>query len=85
MLDGGTPVGEEREADENGVEDADVADEEGIVIAPHGIQQQQRTAIVYKACMLRNVNICIKKVQCHSRDEEHQKSMGENGVVTGEG
>ena len=62
-------MGEEREADEDGVEDADVADEEGMVTALHGIQWLLRTAMLYKACMLLNVNICIKKAQCHFWDE----------------
>ena len=59
------PVEEERKSDE----DAAVADEEGMVAARLGIQQQQRTATVYKACMLRNANICIKKVQYGLCDE----------------
>ena len=54
--DGRIPVEEEREDDKDRAEDAAVVNDEGIVAALPGIQQQQRMAMVHKACMLPNVN-----------------------------
>ena len=59
--DGRILVEEERKDDEDGAKDAAVVDDEGIVAALPGIQQQQRMAMVYTACMLPNVKICIKR------------------------
>ena len=67
--DGRILVEEEREDDEDGARDATVIDDKGIVAALPRIQQEQRMATVYRACMLRNMSICTRKVQCRLWNE----------------